>query len=435
MRNHFLARFASSPALLAPLMQERFEACLERASAAWGVFQERDAQSSADMEDDFWYAPSDWRASYRPYVVKDGVLHIPVKGVLLHDFAFAFGSWATGYEYIWRAFQRGMADGNVRAIALVCDSPGGEVAGNFDLVDRMFAGRGAKPIRAFAAESAYSAAYSIASVADRIIVTRTGGVGSIGVVTMHVDVSKMLGDVGYKITFIHAGKHKVDGNAFEPLPDDVKARIQARIDGLYDVFVATVARNRGLEEGAVRATEALTYSASEALSVGLADDIGALDDALAAFAADMFPSDGDEEMSTTDKSAASPAAIDAARAEARAEGEQAGRELGHAEGLKKGGSEMQSRCKAILGSEDAKGREDLANHLAFDTDMAADAAIALLAKAPKQQAGAPQKNRFDAAMDDAGNPSVGLDSGGANLTEEEREAKAVVAAFRPNRAA
>lgn len=269
MRNHLLARFASSPALLAPHMRDRFETCLDQASTRFTAFQQRDAQSSAEMEDDFWFAPGDWRAAYRPYVVKDAILHIPVKGVLLNDFPFAFGSWATGYEYIWRAFQRGMDDGNVQGIALVCDSPGGAVAGNFDLVDRMFAARGDKPIRAFASESAYSAAYSIASAADRIVVTRTGGVGSIGVVTMHVDLSKALDDVGYKITFIHAGKHKVDGNAYEPLPDDVKARIQARIDGLYDVFVATVARNRGLEEGAVRGTEALTYSASEALSIRL----------------------------------------------------------------------------------------------------------------------------------------------------------------------
>lgn len=286
MRNSFLARFVSAPAMLAPLMLDRFRACLDIASVEWSRFQERDAQVPAQMEDGFWYAAGDWRAQFRPYVVKDGVLHIPVKGVLLNDFPFAFGAWATGYEYIWRAFQRGLEDGNVRAIALVEDSPGGEVAGNFDLVDRIFAARGQKPIRAFAAESAYSAAYSIASAADQITVTRTGGVGSIGVVTMHIDVSKALDDDGYKITFIHAGKHKVDGNAYEPLPDEVKARIQARIDGLYDLFVATVARNRGLEESAVRSTEALTYSASEALSVRLADNIGSLDDALAAFAAD-----------------------------------------------------------------------------------------------------------------------------------------------------
>ncbi len=67
----------------------------------------------------------------------------------------------------------------VKGIAFVIDSPGGHVAGNFDLVDKIFAARDVKPIRAFAAENAYSAAYSIASAAQSITVARTGGVGSI----------------------------------------------------------------------------------------------------------------------------------------------------------------------------------------------------------------------------------------------------------------
>lgn len=434
MRSQFLARFASAPALVAADMQERFEACLMSVDREWGQYQERDAASVAVMQDDFWFAADDWRAAYRPYVVKAGILLIPVKGVLLHDFPFAFGSFATGYEYIWKAFDRGMSDFNVQGIALVCDSPGGEVAGNFDLVDKMFERRGEKPVRSYAAESAYSAAYSIASVGEQLTVSRTGGVGSIGVVTMHVDMSKRLDDIGYAITFIHAGKHKVDGNAFAPLPDDVKARIQVRINALYDVFVAIVARNRGMEEAAVRATEALTYSASEAVSINLADDIGALEGALAAFAADLSLPDGEEDMSTKDNSAADQAAIDTARATARTEGEAAGR----AEGLKTGGSEMQARCKAILGSDEAKGREDLANHLAFDTDMSAEAAVALLGKAPKAAAPttASDGNRFDAAMNAAGNPVVGPDGGLATAqSEEEVEAKAIVASFRPNRAA
>lgn len=428
MRNHFLARFASAPAMLAPLMLDRFQACLERASSEWALFQERDAQAVAQMEDDFWYEAGDWRAQFRPYVVRNGILHIPVKGVLLNDFPFAFGSWATGYDYIWRAFQRGMDDGNVRAIALVADSPGGEVAGNFDLVDRIFAARGQKPIRAFAAESAYSAAYSIASAADQITVTRTGGVGSIGVVTMHMDVSRALEDDGVKITFIHAGKHKVDGNAFAPLPDDVKARIQSRIDGMDDLFVATVARNRGMEESAVRATEALTYSAQEALPARLADNVGSLDDAIAAFAAEVSPTHGDDEMSNLDKTAASAAAIDAARAEGRAEGKTEGHTKGHAEGMKAGAAEMQTRCKAILASEDARGREELAHHLAFDTDMTAEAATAVLGKSPKATAAG---NRFEAAMGAVANPQVGPDASGIDPNSPEALAASVVASFKP----
>jgi signal peptide peptidase SppA len=411
MHNSLLASFDLQPSLIAVEMKGMFEACLARASSILESIEK--AEAPAVMADDFWFDASDWRSVYRPYIVKDGILHIPVKGVLLHGFGYQLGSWATGYPYIWKAFERGLADGNVRGIALIVDSPGGHVAGNFDLVDKMFAARGTKPVRAFAAESAYSAAYSIASAADKVVVSRTGGVGSIGVVTFHIDISKAVDAAGIKITFIHAGKHKVDGNAYEALPDDVKDRIQARIDELYGVFVSTVARNRGMDEKAIRKTEALTFTATQALSNGLADEIGSLEDATAAFAAELFPDDGDEEMSNQDK-AAEKAALDAARAEGRTEGEKAGREAG----MKDGAAAMQARCKEILGSEEAKGREGMANHLAFSTDMDAAAAVELLKAAPKEQ-GKSEPNRFEQAMNGTPNPVVGAGGEGGQADDEQ----------------
>lgn len=297
MTNPWLAQFANEPALVAPHLNDRFEACLS--AVEQGLAGE--LQAAQGQGDDFWTELGEWGSKrLRPYVVRDGVLLVPVKGVLLNSFPYQYGNWATGYEYIWKCVDRGVEDQNVRGIAFVLDSPGGMVAGNFDLVDRIFEARGTKPLRAFAAESAYSAAYSIASAADRIVVSRTGGVGSIGVVTSHLDASKMVAEMGWKVTFIYAGKHKVDGNPYEALPDDVKARIQGRVDELYGVFVDTVARNRNLDAAAVRATEALTYTANQAIDAKLADSVGALDAALAEFAADLTnPDTEDETMSDT----------------------------------------------------------------------------------------------------------------------------------------
>lgn len=320
--NPILARFASQPALVTPGMDDWFRACIEGA-ASHGRYGELASSSpaAAGSDDVFWHPDDDWRSAYRPYVVRDGILFVPVKGVLLHDFPWALGSWATGYAYIVKAIERGLSDGNVRGIALMHDTPGGMVAGCFECADRIFAARGIKPIRAFAHESAYSAGYAIASAADAIAVSRTGGVGSIGVVTMHVDIEKSLEDRGYKVTLIYAGKHKVDGWPYSALSDDARARIQARIDDIYGIFVAAVSRNRGLAEKVVRDTEALTYGGPEAVASGLADSIGALDDAVAAFAADLStPSDGDEEMSKDTPAADQAAAIETARADGMAAG-------------------------------------------------------------------------------------------------------------------
>lgn len=411
------SRLSDEPVLLAPNARGRIEGCLVGLERAYADFRARERSESEqyEMQDDFWYDERDWRSALRPYVVKDGVLQIPVKGVLLHDFPYAFFGLATGYEYIWRAYERGMGDANVRGIALVVDSPGGMVSGNFDLVDKMFALRGTKPVRGYASEHAYSAAYSIISVVDpgQLHVARTGGVGSIGVLTAHVDVSKAMDEYGLKITFIFAGKHKVDGNPYEALPDDVKARIQARIDALYDVFVATVARNRAMDEQAVRDTEALTFTAQEALSNGLADKIGALDDSLAEFAADL--SEGDETMSEKDKSAADQAAIDTARAE----GVEQGKAEGLAQGKTEGAAAERTRINAILGSEEGKARPIAAHAAALDTDMTVEQATAFLAKLPAEEPAAkapsddkPHANKaFEDAMDKGQNPDMAASGG------------------------
>lgn len=375
--NPYLARFDSVASMVSPEMQGIFEASLQQVQAKTETPEFAAAMASVD--ENWWGEPGSFRSMIRPYIVKDGILQIPVKGVLLHDFPFQFGSWATGYEYIWKAFERGLADGSVKGIALVIDSPGGEVAGNFDLVDKMFAKRGTKPVRAYAMESAYSAAYSIASVGDTITVSRTGGVGSIGVVTAHVDLSGMMEQRGAKVTFIFAGKHKVDGNPYAPLPEDVQLRIQQRIDELYGVFVSTVARNRGMSEEAVRATEALTFTASQATSNGLADEVGSLEDAMAAFAVDMSLNEEDENMADFTQ-----AQFDEGTAAARSEGLSAGRT--------EGATAMRTRIEAVVASDEGKKRPSMAMKMAIGEKFAAldaDTIIGMLADMPEEKAEAP----------------------------------------------
>lgn len=410
--NPLLAAFAGEPTLVDASMAELFESCLAQA-AAHPDFAEMQTRAEAE---EFWPAADDtWGQRVRPYVVRDGVLQIPVRGVLLHNFPYALGNWATGYDYIWRAFQRGCGDfatGQVKAIALVEDTPGGMVAGCFDAVDKMIALKQqvGVPVRAFAHEAAYSAGYAIATVADHIAVSRTGGVGSIGVVTSHIDVSGALAQQGVKITFIASDPSKVEGNPTEPLSDDAQARIQARIDELYAIFVSAVARSRGLEESAIRGDlKAHCYTATQAVSNGLADSIGSLDDAIAAFAAFLDdPSEGDEEMTTNTTGSVDQAAHDTAVAAARTEGASNGK------------ADERTRIRAITGCDEAKGRDALASHIAFNTDMSVDDAKGMLAASPKAPepvaaAGADAAGAtFAAAMDGTQNPKVGGDLAGGD---------------------
>jgi signal peptide peptidase SppA len=425
--NPILARMAQEEMLVAPERTEWFESCVRAVvtdDRAKLMLAEPTAERMAD--DNFWPAPGDWRAEVRPYVVKAGVLHIPVFGVLLNNFGYQFGRYATGYQYIDRAFHRGLADPDVTGIALIIDSPGGEVAGNFELVDRMYAARGQKQVRAFAAEHAYSAAYSIASAADTITMTRSGGVGSIGVVTAHVDLSGALEQAGVKVTFIYAGKHKVDGNPYEALPPAVKGRIQARIDKLYGVFVSTVARNRDMDQKAIRATEAATFDSDEALDVGLADSVGVFESALSAFADDLAA--GDDEMAQQQAAEATVAqsAHETAVAQARTEGV--------AEGHKAGAKAERDRLGAILSCEHATGRQGLAVKMALTTDMSVEQVAGILAELPAEPKPAaaaeqkPAKDHFGEAMAKSGNPEVG--AGAQTEDAEASQAERILADYR-----
>jgi len=163
-----------------------------------------------------------------------------------------------------------VGDPTVRGIALEIDSFGGDVAGVFDLADAIRATRAAKPVWALIAEHAFPADYALASQADRIILPRTGAVGSIGVVMMHADLSGQLSDAGVTVTLIHSGAHKVDGNPYAPLPDPVRARIQAEINSIRTLFAEIVAAGRGRRPSAnaALATAAECYCGADAVAAG-----------------------------------------------------------------------------------------------------------------------------------------------------------------------
>lgn len=221
-----------------------------------------------------------------PYAVVDGIAVIEITGVLIHR-----GSWIgqssgqTSYEGIAAQIEAAAKDPAVRGLALEIDSFGGEVAGVFDLADRIRAIRASKPVWAFVAEHAFSAGYALASQADRILLPRTGAVGSIGVVVMHADLSGQLDQDGVRVSLIHSGQHKVDGNPYAPLPEAVRADIQREIDVLRFLFADTVAAGRGgrLSQEAALATEAAVYRGTDAVAAGLADEVTDLTRGFASF--------------------------------------------------------------------------------------------------------------------------------------------------------
>jgi signal peptide peptidase SppA len=162
------------------------------------------------------------------------------------------------------------------------DSPGGSVFGMHELSQKIYESRGKKPIVAIANSEAYSAAYYVASAADELWVTPTGMVGSIGVLSMHVDWSKSNEQQGIGVTYINAGKYKVEGHQDAPLDKEVRAEMQRHVDRYYRMFVESVARNRGTTVDRVESGfgQGRIVGAAEAMRRGMLHRVGTLAEAV-----------------------------------------------------------------------------------------------------------------------------------------------------------
>lgn len=234
----------------------------------------------AEADPDFT-EPSDSPRS--GYETVEGVALIPVHGTTVQRLgSLTPYSGMTGYDGLRQNFMMALTDPAVRAIAFDIDSPGGEVAGCFDLTDTIYRARGVKPIWAILAESAYSAAYALASAADRITVPRTGGTGSVGVIYMHISYQGFLKGQGVKVTLVTKGDLKGEGNEFQDLSEAAFARFKADVHKVGDIFDATVARDRGLSVAAVADTQAGTFLGRDGVKVGFADAVMAPDEAFRA---------------------------------------------------------------------------------------------------------------------------------------------------------
>ena len=140
----------------------------------------------ADLAAPVSYTP----AARAPGPPSGKVAVIPIHGTLVRRTSgIEAESGLASYTGIAAQLDAALASPEIAAILLDIDSPGGESGGVFDLADRIRAASEVKPVWAVANDMAFSAAYALASAATRVFVARTGGVGSIGVIAMHVDQS------------------------------------------------------------------------------------------------------------------------------------------------------------------------------------------------------------------------------------------------------
>lgn len=219
-----------------------------------------------------------------PSLSTDKVAVIRVEGPLVRHaegglFAMLFGELCS-YDSIAAQFSAAVADSSVSSIVLAVDSPGGDVNGCADLSDMIYAARGSKPITAYVSGYGASAAYWIASAADRVLCSSTSLLGSIGVRCVLTSTAKRDEMEGVKRVEIVSSQSPY--KATDPDKAEDVSRVQAQIDALASVFVNAVARNRGVSAQDVikRYGAGDCLVGADAVKAGLADGLATLDAAI-----------------------------------------------------------------------------------------------------------------------------------------------------------
>lgn len=351
----------------------------------------------------------DARSRFR--VTDDGIAIVPVGGLLIDRGAWLGDMYGimTSYEGIEEQVRRIEKDSAIKSVVLDIDSPGGMVAGIFDVCGLLAKLKKGRKVYALAANMADSAAYTIACVAHEVHVTRTGEVGSIGVIQYHQSYARAMDAAGVDTTIIFEGERKPDGNPFQQLSHGARADMAADGADIYQQFVRHVAKHRGLEEDRVRGTQARTYRGQKAVEAGLADKVSSFDELLdhvrnggaargkskpggRTVSDDASPAAArpDIEAALTaalnsiaaSRAAAPPAAAAPAPAPAPAP----------AAAPAASGTSERDRIKAILSAPAAKGFTALAEHLAFNTEHDGPTCIAILEAAAKDKPAAPQSD-------------------------------------------
>lgn len=212
---------------------------------------------------------------------------ISIKGPLINAdlpdrWASMFG--VTTYPGIRRAAIAALTDESITNIVLDVASGGGMVSGVVETAELLAKiNDNHKPIHAYGDSMVASAAYWLASSAQKIKVSKATTVGSIGVISTHMEYSKQLKDEGVNATVFRAGKYKALGQPVEPLTDAAREQIQARLDATYTIFIEHIASRRGVDYSAAdqRMGQGREFFGQAAVAAGLVDGVGSFDDLLA----------------------------------------------------------------------------------------------------------------------------------------------------------
>lgn len=218
------------------------------------------------------------------YSEHGNVAVLDISGPLVAEDSFwnlIFGM--TSYNTISMAMQRALDDANIQSIVMSLATGGGDVNGLEQVSKNIEVVKQEKPVYSFTGSAALSAGYWLASLGEKMYSTPMANVGSIGVISTFTSMSRALKERGIDVEIFRAGKYKALAHPAESLSDTAKEIIQAKTDRLYEYFLEHVSSNRPKLKVSTKEiwAEGRVFFASDAIELGMVDEIKSLNELVA----------------------------------------------------------------------------------------------------------------------------------------------------------
>lgn len=190
-----------------------------------------------------------------------------------------------GQGIITKALAKARDDDKVKAIVLRVNSPGGSALASDIIWREVELAKAKKPVVVSMGNVAASGGYYIAAGADLIFAEPTTVTGSIGVFGTIPNINELAADIGINAEQVGTNENSVDYSFFEPMTDNFRVVVQEGIEETYATFLERVAQGRKITVAqADSMAQGRVWSGLDAKELGLIDELGNLDDAIAAAA-------------------------------------------------------------------------------------------------------------------------------------------------------
>jgi protease IV len=188
-----------------------------------------------------------------------------------------------GSESIAAALREARLDKKVKAIVLRVNSPGGSALASDVIWRETMLAKKEKPLVVSMGDYAASGGYYISCAANKIVASPTTITGSIGVFGLLFNSQKLLNNkLGITIDTVNTNAHADFGTALRPLTADERLVMQNSVERVYDDFISKVASGRNKSKAEIDSIgQGRVWSGTEALKLGLVDELGGLDKAIA----------------------------------------------------------------------------------------------------------------------------------------------------------